>query len=409
MQQYQIVSGNFAETQQTDKSTNMKFIYTLTLIFATLFANTQTNSLLLNPNIILPKDSIQSKNLITSLNDFLLSAQKPNEENNFVFDNEKIETFIQLDEVKGIEKSTKYKNDFFYKPYLTNVVLLKDNNYLIQVSYIGTNENVAMLRASFEFIAHKLDNSFAFSSPLLINTKNWKVEKVGNNIFHYQNSINKEKVKEFNKLTSSFDLKLKSTNIITDYYFCDNSIELQKLIGVDYKSDYNGRLESVWSSSFGNRKLIVFGNNNVSFNEFDAHDLFHDRLSLVIPRSKVNKPVDEGCAYLYGGSWGLSWKEIFNEFKVQIASNKNTNWTEIKEVPISFKTGNYPNSADYIVNALLVKKIEKEKGFAGVWELLNVGPFEKGNEKYYQTLEKLTGITKANYNDKIWELINNEK
>ena len=119
--------------------------------------------------------------------------------------------------------------------------------------------------------------------------------------------------------------------------------------------------------------------------------------------------MDEGCAYIYGGSWGLSWKEIFNAFKEQIASNKNTNWAEIKETPVSFKTKNYPNPADYIVNALLVQKIEKEKGFAGVWELLNVGPFEKGNEKYYQTLEKLTGITKVNYNEKIWELINNEK
>ncbi len=55
------------------------------------------------------------------------------------------------------------------------------------------------------------------------------------------------------------------------------------------------------------------------------------------------------------------------------------------------------------------KKIEKKKGFSGVWKLLNVGPFEKGNEKYYQTLEKLTGITKANYNNNVWELINNEK
>lgn len=61
------------------------------------------------------------------------------------------------------------------------------------------------------------------------------------------------------------------------------------------------------------------------------------------------------------------------------------------------------------MNALLVKKIEKERGFAGVWELLTVGPFEKGNDEYYQTLEKLTGITKASYNDKIWELINREK
>jgi hypothetical protein len=387
----------------------MKLLLTTTLLLATLCANSQTNSLKLNTNIILPKDSIVSKTLTNSLNDFLISAQKPNEENKFVFDNEKMETFIQLDEINGIEKSGKYKDEFFYKPYLTNIVLQKDNNYLIQVSYIGIAENTAFLRANFEFIAHKTNNSFKFSSPLLQNTKNWKVEKVGNNIFHYQNSINKKKLKEFNKYTSTFDLKLQSINKITDYYCCENIIEMQKLIGVDYKSDYNGRTESVWSSSFGDKKLIVFGNNNSTFNEFDPHDLFHDRLSLVIPRSKVNKPVDEGCAYLYGGSWGFTWKEIFKAFIEQIASNKNTNWVEIKETPISFKTGYYPNQADYIVNALLVKKIEKEKGFAGVWELLNVGSFEKGNEKYYQTLEKLTGITKANYNDKIWELINNEK
>ena len=387
----------------------MKIICTLALMFAIVSANAQTNSLRITPDIILPKDSIESKNLKTSLNSFLLSAQKANEENKFVFDSERIETFILLDELKGLEKSEKYKDDFFYKPYLTNVVLLKDNNYLIQVSYIGTNENIALLRASFEFIAHKSNNSFAFSSPLLRNARNWKVEKVGNNIFHYQNTINKEKVKQFSQLASLFDVKLKLTNKVTDYYCTGNLIEMQKLIGIEYKADYNGQTESVWSSSSGDRKLIVLGNNNSTFNEFDPHDLFHDRLSLVIPRSKVNKPVDEGCAYLYGGSWGLTWEVIFKAFKEQIASNKDLDWTEIKEKPLSFKTGNYPNSADYIVNALLVKKIEKERGFAGVWELLNVGPFEKGNIKYYQTLEKLTGITKATYNDNIWELIDNEK
>ena len=55
------------------------------------------------------------------------------------------------------------------------------------------------------------------------------------------------------------------------------------------------------------------------------------------------------------------------------------------------------------------QKIEKEKGFDGVWEFLNCGPIEQGNEAYYKTLEKLTGITKINYNEKVWELINNEK
>ena len=387
----------------------MKLLFITTLLLGTLFANSQTNSLKLNPNIILPKDSITSKKLTTSLNNFLISAQKSNEENKFVFEGQKIETFIQLDEIKGIEKNEQYKDEFFYKPYLTNVVLQKDNNYLIQVSYIGIAANTALLRASFEFIAYNANNSFTFSSPLLQNTKNWKVQKVGNNNFHYHNSINKNKLKEFNKLASTFDLKLQLMNKITDYYCCENIIEMQKLIGVNYKSDYNGRTESVWSSSFIDRTLIILGNNNSNFNEFDPHDLFHDRLSLVIPRNKVNKSVDEGCAYLYGGSWGFSWSEIFKSFKEQIVNNKNTNWIDIKETPKMFMTGNYPNSADNIVNALLVKKIEKEKGFKGVWELLNVGPFKKGNEKYYNTLEKLTGITKFNYNEKINELIISEK
>jgi hypothetical protein len=386
-----------------------KLIITAVLLVSILFANAQTNSLRLNPNIVLPQDSVESKALITSLNGFLLSAQKPNEENAWVFEGEKIETFIQLDEMKGIENSAKFKDEYFYKPYLANVVLLKDQGYLIQVSYIGVSENTAFLRASFEFIAHKANGSFTFSSPLLRNTKNWKTEKAGNNLFHYQSTINKNKVKEFNKLTSQMDAKLKVVNKTIDYYLCDNIIELEKLIGVEYKSDYNGRTQSVWSSSYGDRKLIVLGNNNSDFKEFDPHDLFHDRLSLVIPRSKVNRPVDEGCAYLYGGSWGFTWQEIWKAFKEQVASNKATNWMEVKETPVTFKTGNFSNQADNIVNALLVQKIEKEKGFAGVWELLKVGPVEKGNEKYYQALEKLTGITKATYNDKVWELINNEK
>ena len=387
----------------------MKIICTWAILLTSIFVKSQTNPLILNPNIVLPKDSIEAKNLIISLNAFLLSARQPIEENNYVLESEKIETYILLDEMNGIEKNVKFNKDFFYKPYLTNVVLLNDNNYLIQLSYIGTYESEALLRASFELIAHKKNNSFVFSSPLLKNTLYWNSEQAGNNLFHFKKYINKKNIKELDKLSALFDKKLKSPIIKTEYYCCDNIIELQKLIGVDYKSDYNGRKEIICSSTYGNRKLIVLGNNNSSFNEFDPHDLFHDRLSTVISRSKVNKPVDEGCAYLYGGSWGLSWKEIFNSFKEQIASNKNTNWVEIKEKPVYFKTNGFKNSADYIINALLVEQIEKKYGFDGVWKLLNVGPFEQGNDLYYQTLERLTGISKTNYNEKIWELINNEK
>ena len=69
-------------------------------------------------------------------------------------------------------------------------------------------------------------------------------------------------------------------------------MELLQLIGVDYKLDYNGRTSGVFSALNKNEQLIVLGNNNGMFNNFDPHDLWHDRLSLVISRRKVNNPVD---------------------------------------------------------------------------------------------------------------------
>jgi hypothetical protein len=266
------------------------------------------------------------------------------------------------------------------------------------------------LRASFELIANKSNNSFLFSSPLLRNTKSWKTLTLGNNIFHYQTSINKTKVDEFNKLANQFDKKLKSTNKKSEFYLCSDFIELQRIIGVDYKLDYNSLLENNLSSTVGDRKLIVLGSNSSTFDNFDPHDLWHDRLSLVISRQKVNKSIDEACAYLYGGSWGITWKEIFNKFKLKIASNKDANWIDYIEKQVNFGESQEKHlMVDYVLNALIVQKIEKEKGFDGVWEFLNCGVSEKGNENYYKALEKLTGITKANYNEKIWELINSQK
>ena len=384
---------------------NLKFHASLLFLGLCISAIAQQSQLQINPNIVLPKDSILNRSLISSLNDFLASAQKANNENQYVLESEKAETFVLLDEIHGIEKSKKFNDDYFFKPYLTNVVLLNDKQYSVQISYVGLHEGAAILRGSFELIAYQSEKSFIFSSPLKLNTKKWKAKQIGSVIFHYPYTINKTDAKKFSELVSLYDRKLNSNNKTTELYCCENLTELQRLLGIQYKLDYNGRQFGSLNSSCGNKEVIVLGNTKI--NELDSHDLWHERLSLVIPRSKVNKPVDEGCAYLYGGSWGLSWTEIYTEFKRQIASNKNTNWAEIKENPVFFTTKEFKNSADYIINALLVQKIEREKGFAGVWELLNCGKYEKGNENYYKVLEKLTGITKQNYNDKIWALINN--
>lgn len=388
----------------------MKLFYSLLFLMgALLSASAQTNYLIINPEIVLSKDSVQRELLIHSLNEFIISARKPNSENQRVLESQKLETYILLDEIRGIEKSKTFNDTVFYKPYLSNVSSLNDSQYLIQFSFIGKRDETVFLRAVYTIIGHRINGNYRFSSPLILNTKKWKVKKSGSTLFYYQDKINKANVKKFNKLASMYDAKLNSKEKQCEFYCCANMSELLKLIGVDYKSDYNGRARGAFSVLSGNKKLVILGNNNASFDEFDPHDLWHDRLSLVVPRNKVNRAVDEGCAYLYGGSWGLPWKDIFKAFKEQIASNENTNWVELKENPVYFTTKEYENSADYIVNALLIKKIERESGFEGVWELLNTGPAEEGNEKYYSVLEKYTGITKSNYNQKVWELIRSEQ
>lgn len=386
----------------------MKTCFLTVFLFWFVGLNAQSNLLRCNPQIILPADSVARESLINSLNKFLAAAQKPNNENHWVYEPEQLETYLLLNELKGISLNRQLKDSFFYKPYLTNVVFLKDSNYLLQVNYSGILRDTLVLRTGFKLLAHPLGDTFCFSSLFKSRTANWKLQKTWTIGFYYRDKINVKQVKRFGQLAKSFDRKLKCEKS-TDYYCCKDVFDLQEIMGLEYQLDNNGSLSGFSSAVNEHKRIVILGNNKANFNEFDPHDLWHDRMSLVLPRNKANRPVDEGCAYLYGGSWGYTWKEIFRAFKEQIASNPNTNWMEVKETPVYFKSGKYSNSADHIVNALLVKKIEKDQGFSGVWEMLNVGPYEKGNARYYETLEKLTGITRESYNEKIWELIHNEK
>ncbi|WP_422359662.1 hypothetical protein [Reichenbachiella sp.] len=380
------------------------------LVLPTFFAIAQSSKLTIHPHIRMPQDSVVSQQLTHAFNEFLSAASGPNEENPWVLESQRIETHILLDEFKGIEKSEAFSNDHFYKPYLQNVLKLKEGQYLIQLSYIGTKDNESHLRASFELIAHQEESSFLFSSPLLWYTRHWKSTETNNNIFHYGHTINEENVEIFARLAAEFDEKLEVKDKTTEFYCTTNLTEVLQLMGVTYRLDYNGISQANFSSTLADRKLIILGNDNAAFNYLDEHDLWHDRLSLKISRRKVNKPIDEACAYLYGGSWGLSWDEIFDQFYEKVASNKKTDWTTLKEEPLNFGDSRATHlMADYVVNALIVQQIENEKGFDGVWEFLNCGPYEKENANYYTTLEKLTGIKEKNYNKAVWKLIEKQR
>ncbi|MCD9576279.1 hypothetical protein [Flavobacterium soyae] len=387
-----------------------KIIFPALLLLFIPSAFGQTKYINIPVYIKMPKDTLIANNLKNCLNGFLSEKEKNNNENAYVLKEDLLETSLLLDEIKGIEKSNKYKDENFYKGYLTNIVPLDNNNYIVQISYIGSAEGLPILGASFELLAKQKDNKFYFLSPLKRNTASWKSKKIKNCTFHFKNSLNIKTASDYVETVTLFDKKLNAPNKDIEWYGCSDLQEVLQNIGVNYKIDYNGLSFNSLNATENNTTLLVNGTNNEHFDSFDPHDLWHERVRNVIARNKINKPVDEGCAYLYGGSWGIGWKQILASFKEKIASNPNIDWLSTYDEFYNFGESREKHLlVPYVINALIIQKIEKEKGFPAVMELLSCGKYEKGNDNYFKILEKLTGINKGNYNDRVWALIKESK
>lgn len=363
----------------------------------------------LTPGIRIPLDSVKSGNLLSSLSEFIDSIDAGATTHPWMAARDRAQTLDLADEISGMQKSRKYKDDHFYKPTLMNIVAISDTAYLLQLSFLGIAEDLPLLRASFELFAYEnKDNMFSFSSPVSWNTAQWKLKTIGGTTYHYQDKLNFRKAKNYQELVSAFDRKLGHSTPATEYYSCRNAVEALRVLGIVYKSDYSGRKNISLTASDGTTSVVVCNQDSTNFHAYDPHDLWHARLRLAVPVSKINKAVDEGCAYLYGGSWGLSWEEIYRQFHEKLVAGKKSDWLELCETNHNFARDKEPELiAGYVINALIVRKLEKEKGFAAVMELLQSSPGNKVDESYFRTLTRLTGITRENFNDEVSRLLLN--
>jgi hypothetical protein len=374
------------------------------LIATAAFA--QTAHVIVSNDILLPRDTVVKKELLIALNDFLAQTAKPNKENTFVLPEDLLATSALLDEMKDLAKSNKFKDSNFYQAYLTNAVRLNDSSFLIQLSYMGIHEHTASLRANFTLLASKKEHKFYFNSPLKQNTISWKTQQIYNVNIHYKNTFDVVKATNFFKMVADYDKKLNAPVRTTEFYCADNFHEVLQLIGVDYKLDYNGYARNSETAEENNQYLNVNGIFTSEFIGADPHDTWHERLHKVLSTNIINRPVDEGTAYLYGGSWGLSWQEILDKFKVYAQENPNADWLALYNESKNFDPkGKFPLNVDFVINALLAQKIEHEKGFPAVIELLSCGKKEKDNENYFKALKKISGISKPHFNEQVWALI----
>ncbi len=361
-------------------------------------------SLIVMSGVSLPRDSATKNELVSSLNGFLGEKEAPNKENKFVLKDDLLAMSALLDEIKGMEKNAQLKDDHFYKAYLSNVVALDNNDFLVQVAYMGMTENAPTLCASFKLLAKKQGGQFYFYSVLKQNTTAWKTQKLNNITFHFKEPIDAANASAYLKAVNSYDTRLKTPVTPFDFYFCDNFPEVQQVLGIDYNLKYTGIKYDDISSHENNTNLEINGGYDGPL-RFDPHDLWHDRLHRVLSTDVINRPVDEGCAYLYGGSWGTGWEAVLAMFKKYALEHPNVDWLTLYINNANFEDGAKPMKIAYAINALIVRKLEKKKGFAPVMELHSCGKRQQGDENYFKALEKVSGTSKAGFNNAIWELI----
>jgi len=359
---------------------------------AAAVAQQPAGPLKISPGIRLPKDSVIREQLIGSLQGWL--GQKDRTE--FVSSDDKTAMAALMDELKGLGDC-----------YLTNVAEMGAGQYQVQLAYMKLRDTTPVLRACCTVVAQQKDGKFFFSSLLQEHANNWKTRTIGNCTFHYRSQLNGKKAAEFQKRIALYDSKLTTAPQTIDYYCCGNFVEASQLMGLEYKSDYNGYAYNAYTGYAENHTVLISGEKWIdNFSDWDPHDTWHDRLSKIIHSSTINRPVDEACAYLYGGSWRIySPEEILRRFREYAAAHSDADWLTLYKDGVDFVPGPKTLKISYAINALIVGQLEKEKGFSAVLELLNCGKKEKGDANYFAAIKRLTGVDEPQYNQFVWKLI----
>ena len=371
-------------------------------------ARSQIN-LRIHPTIHRPEDSVLTAALLRSLDSFIGRKELPARSNPHVLPEDLLCTSLLLDELKQAERSSWFRDTGFYHCHVTNIVATGPAEFLVQLSYMGVKDSVPYLCASFRMLAKRQGNRFFFASPLKELTRNWKRKTFSGHTFYYSHTLPDEQARTCVRTMRRYDAKLKGGSRPGIYYYSSSLPEALAIVGVDYKLEYNGHNSLTLSTTAQDTELVV----NVYHRTrplFDPHDLWHARVRSAMPVAAIHKPVDEGCAFLYGGSWGLTWRQIREAFMNRYPSPERVDWLELYEDNNDFSSDRTkPLLVAYMINALIVQQLEKAKGFDAVARLLTCGRYEATNTAYFKRLEELTGINRANFNTRIVKLINESK
>lgn len=363
-----------------------------------------TGPVVVMPGVNIPLDSVVRVRLISCLQGWL--AQAVDTADVFTAGEDRVGTRLLLEELWNMERG-RGKDTGSYTCYLTNVIKRDGGQLVVEFAYISMKGDIPMLRASYRVVARDSGDRWLFSSPLAQNTVTWKRRQLGNCVFHFKTELNVGKAREYEQKVAFYDQKVKAPSSMLDFYCCDDLVEAGQLIGLEYKADYSGLAHEEFSTSDAVRTVIVSGNPNTDhFNQWDPHDTWHFRLHRVVSPRVINRPVDEGSAYLYGGSWQIyGWGDILGLLKAYAREHPGADWLGLYKEGANLVPPPKVVKISYAINGLIVQQLDKAGRWPAVVELMCCGQQQPGDSNYFAALNRVTGVDEAGFNSYVNRLV----
>jgi hypothetical protein len=299
----------------------------------------------------------------------------------------------------GLTRSILYSlKDFADKninPRLINLYPVAGSRYFISLAYINGDS----LKAVFNLTGSIDNNKVRFSIPLKYLTRNWKTVQTGLITYHYDDTINLERAREFDFANAKISGKLGVKPESFDFYLCSNYQEILTLLGYTFDSQSAGKT----TNGYFTENNIIF---SIMHNENFAHDIFH-YYAEKIRTNKRNSAAEEGIAYSWGNAYYtdelgemITQKQLVILLKQYLQQNPNADLLELftKNPKIFDLLG----SIRSLLSSLVCDEVERKEGIAGIKKMINCG---KGDDNYFRAVNEMIGINPANFNNRVMELI----
>ena len=287
-----------------------------------------------------------------------------------------------------------------YGVQLINCYPTGADGWLLSLAWSGVDhQGGVVLKTVFTVM---LGGSGVFCVPVEYLTRSWATTVVGNVTYHSPRPINLERARLFDRKNTVIAGRLGVPPSRLQFYICGDYQEALALLGYTYDIKSNG----VTRRGAGVIANTIF---SVVNNEDFSHDLFHD-YSYRVRTARRNSAAEEGIAYSWGNAYyvddrgeTITMAELVPDLRRWVAAHAGVGLLELfREGGVGFSLLAPEVSARNTIAALLSDEVEREKGVAGIRQLINCGA---GDDNYFVALNELIGVNPANFDATVRALL----